>query len=186
VIRTRVGYSGGEKVDPTYHDLGDHTETIQIDYDPAVISYQDLLDIFWKSHNPLQRSWSRQYMAAVFYHNEGQRRLAEQSRDRRADATQRKISTQILPATEFYRAEDYHQKYGLRRDGRLMGEYAAIYPDNTDFVDSTAVARVNGYLSGYGSPESLEKELADLGLSKEASERLWKIVSKRRNRLSGL
>ena len=80
VIRTRVGYTGGTTVDPTYHDLGDHSETIQIDYDPTQVSYQALLDVFWNSHNPTTRSWSRQYASAVFYHSDEQKKLAMESR----------------------------------------------------------------------------------------------------------
>src|SRR4051812_14157562 len=62
VVRTRVGYTGGELPDPTYAKLGDHTETIQLDYDPARISYEELLQIFWTGHNPVKRVWGRQYM----------------------------------------------------------------------------------------------------------------------------
>ena len=83
-MRTRVGYAGGEKKNPTYHSLGDHTETIQIDYDPKQISYAKLLEVFWRSHDPLSRSCSRQHKAAVFYHNEEQKRLATETRDRLA------------------------------------------------------------------------------------------------------
>ncbi|MDZ7761250.1 MAG: peptide-methionine (S)-S-oxide reductase [Desulfovermiculus sp.] len=68
MVRTRVGYSGGKKPNPTYHDLGDHTETLQVDYDPEAVSYPKLLEVFWESHSPEQSALSRQYMAAVFYH----------------------------------------------------------------------------------------------------------------------
>ncbi len=71
MVRTRVGYAGGTKRNPTYYNLGDHTETIQIDYDPTYVSYRELLDIFWESHDPAARPWSRQYMAVVFYSQRG-------------------------------------------------------------------------------------------------------------------
>jgi len=79
VIRTRVGYAGGEKINPTYHDLENHSETIQIDYDPEKITYQQLLQIFWDNHNCKLKSFSRQYMSIVFYHNLKQRDAAIQS-----------------------------------------------------------------------------------------------------------
>jgi peptide-methionine (S)-S-oxide reductase len=180
VVRTRVGYSGGEKKNPTYYDLGDHSESIQIDYDPTQISYDKLLEIFWASHNPAQRSWSRQYKAAVFYHDEEQKRLAVETRDREAARRKTPIATEILPATTFYRAEDYHQKYRLRQDSVLMNEFKAAYPSDTEFVDSTAAARVNGYLDGYGTLESLQEELDDLGLSPAASKKLEEVVKNRR------
>src|SRR5512139_3348159 len=122
VIRTRVGYAGGSKADPTYHDLGDHAETLQIDYDPTRISYRDLLDIFWQSHTPTRRSWSRQYASIIFYQDEEQKRLAIETRDREEERRGTKIHTQILPYSRFHLAEAYHQKYHLQQEGRLMRE----------------------------------------------------------------
>ena len=76
IIRTRVGYAGGETRNPTYSHIGDHTETVQVDYDPRRITYEDLLVIFWESHSPRERAWGRQYMNAVFFHDEKQRLAA--------------------------------------------------------------------------------------------------------------
>ncbi len=136
--------------------------------------------MFWSSHNPRQRAWSTQYKAAVFYHNEEQKRVAMLSRDREAAKRNSTISTEILPAGEFYRAEAYHQKYRLRQHSELMDEFNAIYPNDKDFVDSTAAARVNGYLAGYGTLESLETERDGLGLSAEAIRKLMNILKKRK------
>jgi peptide-methionine (S)-S-oxide reductase len=180
VIRTVVGYSGGKKKNPTYHGLGDHSESIRIDYDPSEISYEKLLEIFWSSHDPTHRAWSTQYKAAIFYHNEDQKRLAMESRDREAAKRHSKIMIEILPATEFYRAEAYHQKHRLRQDRDLMKEFNTMYPSDDDFVNSTAAARVNGYLAGYGTPEALEKELNSLGLSTDANKKLMDIVKNRK------
>jgi peptide-methionine (S)-S-oxide reductase len=90
--------------------------------------------------------------------------------------------TEIRPAGEFFRAEGYHQKYRLRLERELLREFTAIYPLERDFVDSTAVARVNGYLDGYGTLADLQAELPGLGLSPKAGERLAAIVSKRPGR----
>ena len=176
MIRTRVGYSGGTKKNPTYHDLGDHNETVQIDFDPTQISYQKLLDIFWKAHDPTRRSWSRQYRAALFFHKEEQKRTAYETRDREAARIKGKIRTEILPAAEFYPAEDYHQKYYLRQDPVLGAEFRVMYPSEGDFVDSTAVARANGYVAGYGTPSALEEEMDQLGLSEAGRKRLQNLV----------
>jgi peptide-methionine (S)-S-oxide reductase len=168
-----VGYSGGSKKNPTYYNLGDHTETFQVDFDPTRVTYEQLLDIFWASHRPDERSWSRQYLKAIFYHNEEQKRLAEASRDKVAAKIRGQVSTPILPATEFYLAEDYHQKYALRRGApELAREYAAIYPRLEDFVNSTAVTRVNGYLGGFGTPEVFNAEVDRLGLSPAGRDKL--------------
>jgi peptide-methionine (S)-S-oxide reductase len=160
--------------------LGDHTETIQIDYNPTRISYEKLLDIFWKGHNAAQPAWSRQYMSIIFFHNEEQKRLAIESRDREAARRRSRILTEIVPAAEFYLAEAYHQKYRLRQERDLMKEFNAMYPDANDFINSTAAARINGYLDGYGTPADLLEELPGFGLSPAASKKLMDIV-KRRN-----
>jgi peptide-methionine (S)-S-oxide reductase len=175
VIRTRVGYSGGTKVGPTYHSLGDHSETIQIEYDPDQISYEELLDVFWSTHNPTTPSWSRQYASFVFYHDEAQRELAVKTKAQQ-EAKRGTLFTEIVPAGTFYPAEDYHQKYYLRNTRELMREFSAIYPNSDDFTASTAAARVNGYIGYNGTCEQLREELDSLGLSSAGQEKLEQAV----------
>jgi peptide-methionine (S)-S-oxide reductase len=172
VVRTRVGYAGGAKQDPTYRDLGDHTESVQVDYDPAQTSYERLLAVFWATHNACAVSDSRQYMSAVFYHNEAQKKLALDTRAREQSKRSDRITTAILPVKAFYVAEDYHQKYLLREEAGLIKEFSAMYPNPRDFMNSTAAARVNGYLGGHGSKEMLRKEIEQLGLSPDAQQTL--------------
>jgi methionine-S-sulfoxide reductase len=179
VVRTRVGYAGGTFPNPAYSDLRDHSETIQIDYDPRQISYEELLEQFWSSHSPTARPWSRQYASLILYHNEEQKRLAEASRDRWAAELGKPLYTEIMPYTEFYLAEDYHQKYRLRGEKDLLNEFRALYPEEEEFINSTAVARVNGYLGGNGSLAQLQAEIDGLGLSPAAQEELWDLVSAR-------
>lgn len=178
MIRTRVGYAGGSKENPTYYSLGDHSETIQIDYDPTQISYGQLLEVFWNSHNPTYEPWSRQYMSIIFYHSEDQRRLAIETKESEEARLGRHVFTEIVPFSEFYLAEDYHQKYHLRQESALMAEFRAIYPATEDFVASTAVARVNGYVGGYGELATLEEELSLLGLSEAGRQRLLEIAAR--------
>lgn len=176
MIRTRVGYTGGSSASPTYHGLGDHSEAIEIEFDPSVVSYSDLLEIFWESHNPGNPPWSRQYRSAIFYHSAEQKRLAFESR-KVWEATNGKVYTEIQPATTFYRAEDYHQKYYLRQRTDLLKELRKIYPSDKDLVDSTAAARINGYLAGESSCAVLQPELKDLlppSESRKVSEALCK------------
>jgi peptide-methionine (S)-S-oxide reductase len=171
-----VGYTGGEKENPTYRSLGDHTEAIQVEFDPEAVTYDELLGAFWNGHDPGGAVWSRQYMAAVFTHDRRQEALALAGRDRIAAERKKAVTTAVLPAGIFTPAEDYHQKYYLRRDGELMKEYRDLYPDSVDFVRSTAVARVNGYLGGYGTYEDLESRITFLGLSPQGEERLREYV----------
>lgn len=153
VVRTRVGYAGGLKRNPTYHDLGDHTETVQIDFDPTAIGYRQLLDVFWGSHNPCGRAYSRQYMSIVFYHDDEQKKAAEDTR-RRQEAARGKIHTEIRPYDTFTYAEDYHQKYYLQ-NSPSMEAFRALAP--SEFVASTAAARMNGVAGGHGSAEDQQK-----------------------------
>lgn len=159
VVRTRVGYAGGTLEDPTYHNLRDHTETIQIDYDPTQVSYEQLLEVYWDSHNPTTEPWSRQYMSIIFYHNSKQRALAMQSKQSEESSLGRRIYTEIVPFSEFYSAEDYHQKYHLQQVPEFMEELASIYPNFADFIDSTAVARINGYVGGHVTFQELQEQL---------------------------
>jgi predicted Rossmann-fold nucleotide-binding protein len=117
-------------------------------------------------------------MTAVFFHNEAQRRLALESKERVAARLKAGIQTEILPYTGFTPAEDYHQKFHLRDEYTLIEEFKQMYPHAGDFVASTAAARVNGYLGGYGTLEELTKELESYGLSDEGKTRLLEIVGK--------
>lgn len=163
---------------PTYKKMGDHTETIQVDYDPSSISYSQLLDIFWKSHKPNRRSWSRQYMNVVFYQEEDQRLQAESSKAALAQKNDYKVKTKVLPLWSFTMAEDYHQKYFLKRHDDLEKELVQIYPLHRDLVDSTAAARLNGYAGGHGNRDQLSREVERLGLSIAGRKTLAEFVRK--------
>ena len=176
-MRTRVGYAGGTTPDPTYHHIGDHSETVQLDYDPTVITYQELLDAFWQGHDPRVPPFSRQYASIIFCHDEEQKQLAERSIATRIEQ-EGELWTELLPAGQFYWAEDYHQKYHLRGYRDLAAEFSAIYPDSRDWTNSTAVARVNGYLGRHGTLQQLEAEIDLLGLSPAAQQRLRNIVAR--------
>ena len=96
MIRTRVGYAGGSTNNPTYYNLGNHSETIQIDYDTTRISYEELLEVFWDNQNPTTQPWSRQYMSIIFYHNEDQRSVALASLQRKEASLGQEILTEVI------------------------------------------------------------------------------------------
>ena len=116
-------------------------------------------------------------MSAIFYHDEEQKKLAVESMERQQAETHGKIYTEIVPAAMFYPAEDYHQKYYLRQRPDLVSEFRVIYPHET-FVDSTAAARINGFLAGYGSYAALKADLSEL-LSPEEDARMLRVLGSR-------
>lgn len=178
VIRTRVGYSGGSKENPTYHNLGDHTETIQIDYNPEEITYKELLDIFWENHDATRLNYI-QYMSRIFYHNQEQEKIAKETKENIQNNTNKNVYTEIESYSKFYLSEDYHQKYRLRQYEKLSNAFKKIYPENEEFINSTAVARANGYVAGNGNIES-QSDLDGLGLTREGKELLynrWRAIS---------
>jgi peptide-methionine (S)-S-oxide reductase len=178
VVRTRVGYAGGTTPNPTYRQIGDHTECVQIDYDPATLTYEQVLDRIWAGHNPCFGTGIRQYQSAIFYETDAKRKAIEAGRDRMEAQLGKAVKTQILRLTDFTLAEDYHQKYELRCTEGLIEEFRALYPDAADFRNSTAAARVNGYIAGKGTRAQLEAEIGRLGLSDEGMKRLRIYVSK--------
>lgn len=128
VVSTTVGYMGGTLENPTYEDvctnLTGHAEVVEVIYDPSVVTYENLLDVFWKIHDPttLNRQgpdYGTQYRSVIFYHTPEQEATARASKDKlqRSGMYKRDIVTQIEPATQFYRAEEYHQQY-FEKTGR--------------------------------------------------------------------
>lgn len=161
VVRTRVGYAGGSKSDPTYYALGEHTEVVQVEYDPAVLAYEDLLDVFWANHTWTHQG-KRQYRGVVLAHDETQRHEAERSRDALETRTGQPVATPIEMLSQFWLAEQSHQKYELRTLPVVADELEARYGDK--MVDSTVAARLNGFVAGHGTETQRTELLAALDL----------------------
>ena len=128
VVRTRVGYTGGHTADPTYEqvcsDSTGHAEAVDVWFDPTLVSYEQLLDVFWSIHDPTtpnRQGWDfgSQYRSAILTHDAGQVKLATASRDARQGELARPIVTEIVPAPAFYAAEDYHQRYFEKHGGAV-------------------------------------------------------------------
>jgi peptide methionine sulfoxide reductase MsrA len=161
---------------PTYRNMGDHTETVQVDFNRERITYEELLAFFWASHRPTNRSWKQQYLNAVFFHDDRQRQQALASKAALESRLGEPVRTEVLPLRSFTLAEDYHQKYILKREADLMQDLSRAYPRHQDIVDSTAAARLNGYVGGYGSPEQLTREIETLGLSPDGRRKVEMLV----------
>jgi peptide-methionine (S)-S-oxide reductase len=126
VISTRVGYTGGDFANPTYKDVCSdrtgHAEAVEVEFDPAKVSYEQLLNVFWENHDPTQLNrqgpdYGTQYRSAIFFHSPDQERAARVSKEKlqASGGSHRPIVTQIVPAVTFYEAEDYHQQYLEKR-----------------------------------------------------------------------
>ena len=122
VVSTAVGYAGGTKENPSYEDVctdrTGHAEVVEIDFNPAEISYEQLLEVFWSNHNPttLNRQGpdvGKQYRSVVFYHSPEQKAAAEAAKERLQNSGRfsKPVVTEIEPASKFWRAEEYHQQY---------------------------------------------------------------------------
>jgi peptide-methionine (S)-S-oxide reductase len=166
VVRTRVGYAGGNDPNPSYYSLGDHTEVLQVEYDPEVLDYETLLDVFWSNHSPFTAPHKRQYRAVVLVHGAAQREAAEASRAALADRTGQPVETAVESLESFTLAEEYHQKYELRSTPVLGDELEDIY--GSALVDSTVAARLNGFVAGHGDADQREALLAEVALSPAA------------------
>jgi len=126
VISTRVGYTGGNFPNPSYQDVctdrTGHAEAVEVEYDPAKVSYDQLLNVFWENHDPTQLNrqgpdWGTQYRSAIFFHSPEQENAAKASKQalEQSGRFKKPVVTQIVPATTFYEAEDYHQQYLEKR-----------------------------------------------------------------------
>lgn len=160
VVRTRVGYAGGTTLDPTYHDLGDHTEVVQLEFDPDTVAYRDLLSRIFDSHTPQHQTRNTQYQNIVFAETETQRAVLDAFLSTRG-LTADEIGTRIEQLSRFYPAEDYHQKYNLRSVSSFMNAFEAAGYSDDELRESPIAAKLNGYAAGHDSAVAEELPTAD-------------------------
>lgn len=125
IVKTTVGFMGGTLKNPSYKDVctdkTGHAEVCQVEYDPKKVSYEKLLEIFWSMHDPTQFNrqgidFGTQYRSVIFYYNKEQKKKALKSMEKEQKEYKKEIMTQIIPAKQFYKAEEYHQKYLQKRN----------------------------------------------------------------------
>ncbi|KAJ7521082.1 hypothetical protein O6H91_19G036900 [Diphasiastrum complanatum] len=149
VVGTQVGYSGGSKQNPDYRSIGDHAESVEVEYDPTVIRYEQLLDIFWSSHDPTQLFGQGPDVGEQYSDEEAALAVVSRKREQ-AKLVDTQVTTEIEALEMFYPAEFEHQKFEMKRRPilvQLLGD--STEEDNTK---STAAARLNGYAAGMCSP----------------------------------
>lgn len=178
VIEVVSGYTGGDQPNPKYEEVSSgrtgHAEAIQILYDPSKVTYQELLDVFWRQINPTDAGGQfadrgSQYRTAIFYHNAEQKRLAEESKEalQKSGKFDRPIVTEIVKATEFYKAEEYHQDYYKKSPTHYKryryGSGRESYLKET-WGDDTGTGKGQETAGKYGKPSDaqLKKELTPL------------------------
>lgn len=153
VLRTTAGYTGGSKPNPEYRNIGDHAEAVEVEFDPSVIRYEQLLDVFWSSHDPTQLfgqgpDVGDQYRSAIFVQGPEQKNLASLSKVREETMLVKGIlTTEIEQAGVFFPAEPEHQKFELRRKPQLMQLLGNVAADQ-EFSRSRLVTRLNAYAAG--------------------------------------
>lgn len=145
--------------------MGDHAECIQLDFDPLEISYEELLKRFFEWHNAFRKPYARQYMSAILYHNEAQKKSIDKLVASLED-DKRKIRSELSPYRNFTWAEDYHQKYYLRKNRTVSFELKQRFPTLEEFVNSHEATRANAILGGFC--ELTDESLFELGFSPEA------------------
>lgn len=138
--------------------MGDHTESVQVDFDPAVISYEDLLGVFWENHSPIH-PMPRQYMSAIWTQNDQQQKIALESKEKRNNP---RIVTVIRNCVEWTNAEDYHQKFHLQHHKGICKTLRV--KTVAELTSSWCAAKLNGFVNGDGTADQLEADLAKMPL----------------------
>ncbi|XP_054288616.1 peptide methionine sulfoxide reductase-like isoform X2 [Macrosteles quadrilineatus] len=180
VIRTKVGYGGGKMANPTYYNIGDHTEITQVDFDPKKITYEDLLKEFWKNHDPSYKM-KTQYCSLILYHSPEQKALAEKTKEEYKQTQKKEASTRIEPFDKFYDAEGYHQKYRFQQHTDLL-KGLGFKKDDEKLKSSHVAARVNAYLVGMTTVKQFEEEAPKLGFNTETTDYIREYVVKYQGR----
>lgn len=169
VIRTRVGYSGGTTPSPTYRQMGDHTETVEIDFDPAILRYEDVLRHFWRNHYPNRDQYKgRQYLSLLRCHGDEQLEVVERVKKEMEAELGERIETDIASFTDFTLAEERHQKYYLKRYPKALEQLKMLYPEPDLLLHSTFAARLSGFVKGFRNKDSLLEELAGWEIEPES------------------
>ncbi|MCU4926716.1 peptide-methionine (S)-S-oxide reductase [Halobacteria archaeon AArc-dxtr1] len=148
VVRTRVGYAGGTKSDPSYQTLGDHTEVVQIEYNPDQLSFDDLLARAFAEHTPYRQAKKRQYQHLIFTEMADQHDQLQVFLDE-SDLDRDRIATRFESLDRFYPAEPYHQKFNLRGKRWITDVFSKAGYDDAAIRESSAAAKLNAHAAGH-------------------------------------
>nr|CAD2170693.1 unnamed protein product [Meloidogyne enterolobii] len=147
VLKTRVGYSGGTSPSPTYQNIGDHTEIVEIQFNPELTKFKEIINLFYSKHN-FTLPQKTQYKSVILYVDEEQKKIALEEMEKAKEKYTNKNTifyTFLQKFEKFYQAEDYHQKYWLRCENNIFKE---LNLTNSQLINSTLATKINGYLGG--------------------------------------
>ena len=177
VYFTASGYAGGNMNNPEYHNLGDHTETVRISYDPEIINFAELLEIFWEAHNPLTRAPSTQYRSIIFYDSPEQKKTAYHFWEQKKEAADSEVYTQIKALKKYFEAEDYHQNYFVQQNEKLKEYFPRLKKQGEVLTFSSLLTRLNAYCADFLDGESV-KNILEKSYLKIKDEQLINEISK--------
>lgn len=178
VFRTRTGYAGGTLPDPTYRHMGDHSETVELEYDPEILSYEEILLVFWDNHNPVNINGykGRQYQSMLLYRTLQQKNAIDRVLNERRELGKDEPATEVHPFTAFYPAEEKHQKYYLKRNPDAIDKLLTLYPSIQAMDQSTLAARLNGLAKGFTNRSRTLEEVKGWRMPETERERIMALV----------
>ncbi|NMO94344.1 peptide-methionine (S)-S-oxide reductase MsrA [Paenibacillus lemnae] len=178
VLSTRTGYAGGTLDNPTYRQMGDHSETVEVTFDPGLITYLELVEQFWNHHNPdsINDYKGRQYRSMLLYNGEAQREVIAKVLEERSRTGGGKPATEIVPYTSFYPAEERHQKYYLKRFPDALEKLETLYASHEDMLSSTLAARLNGLAKGFTNREIILQEVRQWDIADDERDHIMSLI----------
>ncbi|WP_244935781.1 peptide-methionine (S)-S-oxide reductase MsrA [Paenibacillus glycanilyticus] len=177
VIRTRVGFAGGTTAEPSYRSMGDHTETVELQFDAALVSYDELLELFWNNHNPYNINGykDRQYQSLLLYRDDEQAEAFRRIKSR-MEETKGILDTELSPFNAFYPAESRHQKYYLKRFPDAVEKLMSLYLSEEELERSTLAARLNGVAKGFLNLERLQNEMKGWPVAEDELKKILSLI----------
>ncbi|MBA2942602.1 peptide-methionine (S)-S-oxide reductase [Paenibacillus sp. CGMCC 1.16610] len=178
ITRTRVGFAGGTTENPTYRQLGDHSETVEMDFDSSIVSLEAILHVFWSNHNPVNINdyKGRQYRSLVLYRDPSQLDIIRKVMANSEEQGKGTPDTEVAPFKGFYPAEDRHQKYYLKRYPDAIDKLSTLFPTEEALTNATLAARLNGLAKGYTNRDRIINEIRTWLISGKEQEEIIRLI----------
>ncbi len=178
ITSTRVGFAGGTTDNPNTRQTGDHTEMVEIEFDPEIISLESILNVFWSSHNPvnINNYRDRLYQSLILFRDPAQQHVIQEVMKSREEQGNGRPDTEVAPYAGFYPAEDRNQKFYLRRFPDAMDKLKALFATENELMGSTLAARLNGLAKGHTNLEKIIDEIRTWPISSEEQEAVIQLI----------